>query len=140
MKRRSRRNRAATQIVEPTGAEWVHVGDACLWLPEHLKRRYRVRYVCSPSGRTSVGESEGASIDLSTLTGAFLGAGAPSVIGTLWQVADESTTLLMVDFYEQLLELGAGESLRRSQLRLARSKRFAHPYFWAAFVIHGWGK
>jgi len=80
------------------------------------------------------------SSNLGSLTGAFLSAGVPSVVGSLWMIHDAATTVMMIDFYSQVLEVGAGEALRRAQLRLRRSKRFAHPYFWAPIVLFGWAK
>lgn len=52
---------------------------------------------------------------------AFIQAGAPGVIGTLWPVNSYSSALLMVRFYEFLLEenetlLFPAEALRRAQL------------------------
>ena len=89
---------------------------------------------------TSVSDDSGRSIDLGTLTNAFLTAGSPSVIGTQWQVHDAATTKLMIGFYEQFLEVGAGEALRRAQLALRKDPRFAHPYYWGAFALFGWDK
>jgi CHAT domain-containing protein len=88
---------------------------------------------------TSVSEATG-SIDLGTMTNAFLTAGAPSVVGTLWQVDDVATTALMLEFYQQFLEVGAGEALRRAQLALRKDPSRAHPYYWAAFTLFGWDK
>jgi CHAT domain-containing protein len=87
--------------------------------------------------RSSVSESEQGTLDLASLGGAFLAAGVASVIGTLWQVDDRSTTLLMVDFYRRFLETGPGEALRAAQLALRRQPRFRHPYYWAPFVLYG---
>jgi CHAT domain-containing protein len=89
---------------------------------------------------TSVSAENGQSIDLGSITNAFLTAGAPSVLGTMWQVNDAATTTLMLDFYQQFLEVGAGEALRRAQLALRADRRYAHPYYWGAFVLFGWDK
>ncbi len=88
---------------------------------------------------TSVG-IEGESLDLASLTGAFLLAGTPTVIGSLWKVSDASTTELFLSFYSQFLERGAGDALRAAQLQLMHRPEFAHPYYWAAFVLYGWDK
>lgn len=89
---------------------------------------------------TSVSQDGGQSIDLGTITNAFLSAGAPTVLGTLWQVDDAATTKLMLDFYQQFLEVGAGEALRRAQLAVRADPRYTHPYFWGAFALFGWDK
>jgi len=74
----------------------------------------------------------------SSLSRAFAKAGAPTVIASLWSVNDVSTKETMQAFYK---ELSAGqskaESLRRAQLAVMHDPRFAHPYFWAPFVILG---
>jgi CHAT domain-containing protein len=89
---------------------------------------------------TSVSDRDARSNDLGSITNAFLTAGAPTVLGTLWQVDDAATTRLMLDFYQQFLEVGAGEALRRAQLALRKDPRHAHPYYWGAFALFGWDK
>ena len=72
------------------------------------------------------------------LTRAFQYAGARSVLASLWSVADESTADLMSRFYRHLK---AGKTkdaaLRAAQLDLIRSRRFFHPFHWAAFTLTG---
>ncbi len=68
---------------------------------------------------------------------AFIVAGAPSVVVSLWSVADESTAKLMQQFYTYLVKehKGKGEALQlaREDLR----KQYPDPYFWAPFVLIG---
>lgn len=72
------------------------------------------------------------------LTRAFMYAGAPSLVVSLWPVADRSTADLMVSFYRQM---NRGESkadgLRRGKLELIGSGRYSHPFYWAPFVLVG---
>jgi CHAT domain-containing protein len=75
-----------------------------------------------------------------SLTSAFFVTGAPSVIGSLWQVEDQPTTLLMLGFYRRFLDLGAAEALRQAMLDVRRDLRFAHPFYWAVFSLYGWDK
>lgn len=89
---------------------------------------------------TSVGTDTAASLDVASLAGAFMAAGAPSVLGSLWKVSDDSTTQLFVSFYSAFLELGAGDALRGAQLAVRARPGLAHPYYWAAFVLYGWDK
>lgn len=75
-----------------------------------------------------------------SLARSFMYAGVPSVVVSLWQVSDESTSRIMQHFYQELF---AGhkkdEALRTAKLRyLEEAKGFeAHPAFWAAFVQIG---
>lgn len=72
------------------------------------------------------------------VTRALLYAGAASVVVSLWQVADTSTSSLMARFYQYLGEDDdKAEALRRSKLEMIRGGRFDHPYFWAPFVLIG---
>lgn len=67
----------------------------------------------------------------------FLYAGAPTVLSSLWSVSDESTAFLMQNFYKKLKNLKKDEALRAAQIELIRSKRFAAPFYWAAFYLTG---
>ena len=73
------------------------------------------------------------------LTRAFMYAGAPRVVSSLWQVDDQATAALMTRFYGHMLRHAArpAEALRAAQLELAADPRWAAPYFWAGFVLHG---
>jgi CHAT domain-containing protein len=72
------------------------------------------------------------------LTHAFFYAGTPSIIVSLWKVQDRSTADLMVNVYQQLDRNNAkAEALRLAKLQLIRQNRYAHPYYWAPFVLTG---
>jgi CHAT domain-containing protein len=68
---------------------------------------------------------------------AFIIAGAPSVVVSLWSVPDESTAKLMQLFYTQLVkehrDKGVALQLAREELR----KQYPNPYYWAPFVLIG---
>jgi CHAT domain-containing protein/tetratricopeptide (TPR) repeat protein len=73
------------------------------------------------------------------LTRGFMYAGAPRVVASLWNVDDLATAELMKLFYQRMLKDGlpAGAALRAAQLELFGQKRWASPYYWAGFVLHG---
>jgi len=65
-------------------------------------------------------------------------AGAQAQAVSLWNVSDSSAPELMREFYAELARgTGRAEALRRGKLRLLRQPRFAHPYYWAAFIPAG---
>jgi CHAT domain-containing protein len=74
--------------------------------------------------------------ELVGLTRAFIYAGTPSVMASLWKVEDSSTATLMGSFYKNLRTMSKVEALRQAQLELIRG----HPYFWAPFILVGDGK
>jgi CHAT domain-containing protein len=72
---------------------------------------------------------------------AFLGAGARSVVASLWAVDDRSTATLMEKFYTHLAAgLQVREALRRAQIDFIREYgERAQPYYWAGFEVIGDG-
>jgi CHAT domain-containing protein/Tfp pilus assembly protein PilF len=73
------------------------------------------------------------------LTRAFMYAGTPSVLVSLWNVSDISTAVLMEKFYENLIKHKESktDALRRAQLSMVRDETYAHPFYWASFVLIG---
>jgi CHAT domain-containing protein/uncharacterized protein HemY len=99
--------------------------------------------------------------DLVGLSRAFIHAGAPSVVASLWKVSDDSTVELMGSFYRNLRSMTKAEALQKAQIDLMKSSiRFhvergsgvitrstdyqidmaidcSHPFFWAPFILVG---
>jgi CHAT domain-containing protein len=73
------------------------------------------------------------------LTRSFMYAGTPSVLASLWSVSDLSTASLMEQFYRNLIKnkLSKTEALRKAQLTLMSDEKYAHPFYWAPFVLFG---
>ncbi len=74
------------------------------------------------------------------LAGVAVKAGARSVLATLWSVHDESTALLVGEFYSQLKNTPAitkAQALQSAQLKVLRDPRFDHPGYWAPYLIIG---
>ncbi|MBI2347166.1 MAG: CHAT domain-containing protein [Deltaproteobacteria bacterium] len=69
------------------------------------------------------------------LTRAFIYAGTPSVITTLWKVNDQASYELMREFYSNLKNVKKSEALRRAQLKIMKS--YPEPFFWAAYGLTG---
>ena len=69
---------------------------------------------------------------------AFLGAGARSVIATLWAIDDEATLAFMRHFYDHLVAgQSASKSLHRAMKRMRESEKFNAVKHWAPFVLIG---
>jgi CHAT domain-containing protein len=73
------------------------------------------------------------------LTRAFLYAGSPRVVASLWTVPDLSTAEFMTRFYRYMLVdgLAPAAALRRAQVSMWNEGRWARPYYWAAFTLQG---
>jgi CHAT domain-containing protein/Tfp pilus assembly protein PilF len=82
---------------------------------------------------------------LMSLMRAFMFAGTPSVMVSLWKVDDESAADLMIRFYRywhqgvkegnKTVKVNKAEALRRAQLDAIAQGDF--PYYWAPFVLMG---
>jgi CHAT domain-containing protein/Flp pilus assembly protein TadD len=86
---------------------------------------------------TALGE-QSAGDELVGLTRAFLYAGAPAVVTTLWSIDDAASETLMEAFYGHLREgLTNAEALRAAQLEVLAQEQWQTPYYWAAFSLTG---
>jgi CHAT domain-containing protein/uncharacterized protein HemY len=79
---------------------------------------------------------------------AFMYAGTPSVLSSLWRVSDQATQYLMNAFYQKLPYVGkvkalqqACQSVIRTTIQIGRHKKreipLTHPFFWSSFVLIG---
>ena len=76
------------------------------------------------------------------LPSAFLYAGSRSVLASLWKVDDEATQSLMLKFYElwhpeEGQGIPAPAALKAAQAHVRAQEKWAHPYYWAAWVLWG---
>lgn len=72
------------------------------------------------------------------LAGQFRRAGVETLIASLWSVSDVGTHALMTAFYTRLGKGDdIGRALQSAQQTLLASKEFAHPFYWAPFVVVG---
>ncbi|HYB73144.1 MAG TPA: CHAT domain-containing protein [Candidatus Sulfotelmatobacter sp.] len=73
--------------------------------------------------------------ELVGLQRAFLYAGTPAVVTTLWKVDDRASFRLMEAFYDALDAQGPAGALRQAQQETMAA--FPHPFAWAAFGLTG---
>ena len=73
------------------------------------------------------------------LAGVALRSGARSALASLWFVNDDSTAELSSRFYENLItrKMTRADSLRAAQVAMIRDERYAHPAYWAPFLMIG---
>ena len=113
----------------------------------HLDADMVVLSACRSAGGRVTGDG------VATFARAFIYAGTPSLVASLWDVADEPANRLLPGFYREWLggQSKAG-ALRAAQLQLLRDLRAGkvqlqtaaglvtlpeHPVFWAGFVLIG---
>ncbi|MGD1936205.1 MAG: CHAT domain-containing protein [Cyanophyceae cyanobacterium] len=110
--------------------------DGKLTLTEIFNSTLNAQLAVLSACNTNSGEVTGEGV--LGLARAFLKAGIPAVVASLWQVPDQSTQILMEAFYQELL---AGETyanaLRTAQLKVRAQS--PNPRDWAAFMVIGDG-
>jgi CHAT domain-containing protein len=107
--------------------QWLLAADIMQW---QLSGALVTLSACE-SGRSQVLAGD----EVIGLTRAVLGAGAATLVVSLWLVQDETTAALMSMWYEQARQIGRAAALRNAQLEL--KAKYPHPYYWAPFVLVG---
>ncbi|HRI78020.1 MAG TPA: CHAT domain-containing protein, partial [Cyclobacteriaceae bacterium] len=111
--------------------------DGILYTGEILGLNLKADLVTLSACETALGKKV-AGEGVRGLTTAFLFAGAKSVVASLWKVADESTSILMIAFYTELLSgKDKASALRAAKLTLINGGKYYHPFYWAPFVQIG---
>lgn len=73
------------------------------------------------------------------IAGTTVRAGAQSAIAGLWSLADASSIDFSKSLYQNLGQPGItrAEALRQAQLTLLKEENYAHPRYWAPYVLVG---
>ncbi|MCM1163750.1 MAG: CHAT domain-containing protein [Muribaculaceae bacterium] len=83
------------------------------------------------TARGSAATSEG----LYGLQRAFKKAGAGTLVMSLWEASELSTTMFMDSFYKNLVSNGFSRHRAFTAARAEVRKRFPEPYYWAGFIM-----
>ncbi|HEY8019939.1 MAG TPA: CHAT domain-containing protein [Thermoanaerobaculia bacterium] len=111
--------------------------DGKLRMADILKLRLNADLVVLSACETGLGR-EVTGEGLVGLSRAFFYAGARSLTVSLWLVSDASTPVLMRDFYARLVRgEDKDEALRQAKLAMIARGRYAHPFYWAPFILAG---
>jgi len=128
-------------------------GDGLLTMEEILRLRLNADWVVLSACNTGAAEKEGEEA-ISGLGQAFFYAGAKAILVTLWPVETTSARMLTTRLFrlqKQHPELSRSQAHRRSILHLIDEQQminpatgqvavsYAHPIFWAPFIIVGNG-
>ena len=127
-------------------------GDGLLTMDEVLGLKLNADWVILSACNTGAGEGSGAEA-VSGLGRAFFYAGAKSVLVSNWPVNSKATTELMTSLFREQKEdpsLTRAEALQKAEMELMDGPglvdaegrtlySYAHPIFWAPFVVVGEG-
>jgi len=101
----------------------------------NLTARLAVLSSCS-SGEGVLKKGEG----VMSLARAFMYAGCPSIVMTLWVIEDKSGVKIMTEFYRALSKGRAKDAaLRKAKIRFIEEANLtqAHPFYWSAYICVG---
>jgi CHAT domain-containing protein len=95
------------------------------------------------TARGRVGAGEG----MIGLAWALFVAGCPTTVASQWKVESASATVLMLEFHRRLNSqmavpsppYSAARAMRDAALKLRRTPKYRHPFYWAGFVVAGKG-
>ena len=121
--------------LSPTAAARDAEGDWLLQAYEIFGMDLRASLVTLSACQTGLGKLERGE-GVVGLTRAFFYAGAPSVVVSLWSVADEPTAEFMELFYGRL-RAGTPKGEALAQARRETMRRHPDPYYWAPFILQG---
>ena len=76
---------------------------------------------------------------MASLARAFIAAGVPLVVASLWPVDSVATEKLMVLFHKERRQTSTAVALANAQRAMLHDSqtRFQSPYYWAAFTLNG---
>lgn len=111
--------------------------DGVLYSGEVYGLRLNAKLVVLSACETGLGREVNGE-GLTGLATGFFHAGANGVVVSLWQVADQSTSQLMISMFEKLSQQpNNAQALRAAKLQLIGQPQTASPFFWAAFILQG---
>jgi tetratricopeptide (TPR) repeat protein len=119
--------------------------DGLLTASEVARLKLNADWVILSACNTAAADGTPGAQGLSGLARSFFYAGSRALLVSHWYVVSDSTVQLQTAMFSELAGqpgLGRAEALRRAQLKLIQQKNkpyFAHPMFWAPFVVVGEG-
>ncbi|GAA6622319.1 CHAT domain-containing protein [Scytonema sp. NUACC26] len=108
--------------------------DGLLSADEVLKMKLKAELVVLSACDTGRGRITGDGVI--GLPRAFISAGTPSIVVSLWRVSDESTAFFMPEFYRQL-KVHQDKAIALRQAMLTTMKKYPNPSDWSAFLLIG---
>ena len=129
-------------LTPPSEPAETHFGDGLFDASEIAALPTKADLVVLSACNTAASGKADGGQSLSGLAASFFQAGAKSLLVSHWQVPSAATGALMSSMFDTLSKtpsMSIDTALRTAQLGLSKAPGFAHPFFWAAFVLMGDG-
>ncbi len=120
--------------------------DGLLTASEVAQLKLNADWVILSACNTAAPDGSPGAQGLSGLARAFFYAGSRALLVSHWAISSDATVALTTRMFSELKDnpkLGRSEALRRSMQALMNNKDkpyYAHPMFWAPFVVVGEGR
>jgi CHAT domain-containing protein len=128
------KDRNQTYILAADGAIRVDELDQ-LFRSQKQSRHHSLELLILSACKTAAGNDRA----VLGIAGTAVKAGAQSAIAGLWTLADEPSVKFTHTLYEFLGKPNTtrAEALRRAQIALLQDPKFAHPRYWAPYILVG---
>ena len=119
--------------------------DGLLTVSEIATLKLNADWVVLSACNTAASDGTPDAGGLSGLAKAFFYAGARSLLVSHWSVPSKATVKLVIGAVEELTKdppIGRTEALRRAEMAMLDPKNppeYAHPAYWASFILAGEG-
>lgn len=113
--------------------------DSAISAYEIYKMKLPARLVVLSACETGAGRYYGGEGTIGAAR-AFIAAGTPLVVASLWAVDSDATAGLMISFHRNRKPgVATAEALRRAQAKMlgGEDTPYRHPYYWASFIAVG---
>lgn len=131
---------ASVDDEDPSFSHFNFANDEKLYLEELYALKIPADLAVLSACNTGIGKEDGTS-SMASLQRAFNYAGTTATIASLWEVPDETTSQIMISFYDYLKD-GETKSTALQKAKIdyltnAKVEKLKHPYYWAGFVLYG---
>lgn len=114
--------------------------DGYLSASEVAQLKLNADWVLLSACNTAAPDGTPGAEGLSGLAKAFFYAGSRSLLVSNWPVASAATQVLVTDTvstYAKTPSMGKAEAIKQAMGRMMENPEYAHPFYWAAFVVVG---
>ncbi|WP_235291381.1 CHAT domain-containing protein [Portibacter lacus] len=129
----------AKSINDDPSKSYINFTDSKLYFNEIRSMILGTELVCLSACETNSGlnfNGEG----VQSLARNFIASGAKSVVSSLWQISDQTTSEITISFYKYLSKgYSKAEALQKSKIDFLEHHPDdgMHPYYWAGLVLTG---
>ncbi len=131
---------ASVDDEDPSFSHFNFANDEKLYLEELYALKIPADLAVLSACNTGIGKEDGTS-SMASLQRAFNYAGTTATIASLWEVPDETTSQIMISFYDYLKDgetkSAALQKAKIDYLTNTEIEKLKHPYYWAGFVLYG---